>query len=176
MKQDASISLRVLRCVNSAAFGIRRDVSSIREALVLLGLGPIRKWASVWCLAALSAGRTPELATLALVRARSCERLGEGVPHVAEEELFLVGLCSLLDAMLDRPMAEALRHMALSPAVEHALLGEPTASRYLLDAVIAYERGEWDDAVRAARSASASDAVLPTAYSAALAMAGDLAV
>jgi len=176
VKQDATISLRVLRCVNSAGFGIRRDVSSIREALVLLGLGPIRKWASIWCLASLSAGRTPELATLALVRARSCERLGEGLPDVAEQELFLVGLCSLLDAMLDKPMPEALEHVALAPAVQHALLGEPTATRYLLDAVVAYERGHWDDAIRAARSAAASDAALPAAYAEALTWTRDLAL
>jgi EAL and modified HD-GYP domain-containing signal transduction protein len=168
VKQDASVSLRVLRCVNSAAFAVRREVSSIREAIVLLGLGPIRKWASIWCLAGLGAGRTPELATLALLRARSCERLGEGVPHVVEDELFLVGLCSLLDAMLERPMPEALKHMALAPSVEQALLGQPTASRRLLEAVLAYERGHWDDAVTAAQSAAASDLSLPTAYAAAL--------
>jgi EAL and modified HD-GYP domain-containing signal transduction protein len=169
VKQDASISLRVLRCVNSAGFAIRRDVSSIREALVLLGVGPIRKWAAIWCLAGLSAGRTAELATLALVRARSCERLGAGIRDVAGEELFLVGLCSLLDAMLDKPMEEALAHVPLSPAVQQALLGGETSMRYLLDAVVAYERGQWDDAIQAARTATASEAALPAAYAEALA-------
>jgi EAL and modified HD-GYP domain-containing signal transduction protein len=176
VKHDASVSLRVLRCVNSAAFAIRREVSSIREALVLLGIGPIRKWASVWCLAGLTAGRTPELATLALLRARSCERLGEGVPNVVEEELFLVGLCSLLDAMLEKPMAEAVGHLTLAPAVERTLLGAPTVSRPLLDAVIAYERGQWDDAVCAARAGSASEAALPAAYAAALAWTRELSL
>ena len=73
VKQDVSLSLRVLRSVNSAAYPIRTEVRSIGQALFLLGIEPIRKWASVWCLAGLSAGATTELATLALLRARACE-------------------------------------------------------------------------------------------------------
>ena len=75
VKQDAVLSLRVLQCINSAAFAIRREVRSIREALVFLGMGPIRKWASVWCLAKLNVGSTSELATMAMLRARACELL-----------------------------------------------------------------------------------------------------
>lgn len=176
VKQDVSISLRVLRCVNSAGFAVRREVSSIREALVLLGIAPVRKWASVWCLAGLNAGRTPELATLALVRARSCECLGETRPDVEAQELFLVGLCSLLDAMLDRPMPEALSLLTLAPRVERTLLGEPTTLRGFLDAVVAYERGRWDDALRAARHAAIPERTLPAAYEAALSWAHGLVV
>ena len=106
IKQDASLSLKVLRCVNSAALPLRREVRSIHDAVVLLGIGPIRQWASVWALASLNTGGSPELATLALLRARSCELLGARVAETDTAELFLVGLCSLLDAMLGRPMAE----------------------------------------------------------------------
>jgi EAL and modified HD-GYP domain-containing signal transduction protein len=75
INQDAALRLRVLQCINSTAFPIRREVRSIGEALVLLGVGPIRKWASVWCLAMLNAGATSEVATIALLRARPCELL-----------------------------------------------------------------------------------------------------
>ena len=58
VKQDVSLSLRVLRFVNSAAFPIRTEVGTIRQALLLIGIEPIRKWASVWCLAGLNPGAT----------------------------------------------------------------------------------------------------------------------
>ena len=56
VKQDVSLSVRVLRFVNSAAIPIRTEVGTIGQALVLIGIEPIRKWASVWCLAGLNAG------------------------------------------------------------------------------------------------------------------------
>src|SRR6185503_7567312 len=76
IKEDAALSLKVLRCVNSAALPLRREVRSIHDAVVMLGIGPIKQWASVWCLAGLNKGGSPELATLALLRARSCELAG----------------------------------------------------------------------------------------------------
>ena len=102
VKEDVSLSVRVLRSVNSAAYPIRTEVRSIGQALFLLGIEPIRKWASVWCLTGLSAGATTELATLALLRARACELVGERIRGVESSEAFLVGLFSLLDVMLNR--------------------------------------------------------------------------
>jgi EAL and modified HD-GYP domain-containing signal transduction protein len=174
VKEDAVLSLRVLQCINSAAFALRREVRSIREALVLLGLGPIRKWASVWCLARLNHGRTTELATLALLRARSCEMLAEGLPEVDSHEMFLVGLCSLLDTMLGRPMTEAIAELPLSEEASAALLGEAGPMRSVLDAVTAYDRGEWELSLDAVESAGAVEADLPRAYTGALAWARGL--
>ena len=93
------MSLRVLQCIDSAADAIRREVHSIREALVLLGMGPIRKWVSLWCLAKLNLGGTSELATMAMLRARACDLLAADVSGVDSHEMFLVGLCPLLDAI-----------------------------------------------------------------------------
>src|SRR4029078_653912 len=77
VKHDLSLSYRVLRSANSAAFAIHREITSIRTALVLLGFHQIRKWASVWAIAGLSGGEAPAAVSLALVRARGCERIGE---------------------------------------------------------------------------------------------------
>ena len=174
IKQDAALSLRVLQCINSAAFPIRREVRSIGEALVLLGVGPIRKWASVWCLAKLNAGATSELATTALLRARACELLGDAVSDAEPGELFLVGLCSMLDVILGRPMAEALTDLPLSEAARDALLGHPNALRSVLDAVMAYEDGGWEDAVASAETIGARESGLHQAYTGALRWAHEL--
>jgi EAL and modified HD-GYP domain-containing signal transduction protein len=174
IKQDAALSLRVLQCINSAAFPLRREVRSIGEALVLLGVNPIRKWASVWCLSKLNAGATSELATMALLRARACELLADEASDVDPGELFLVGLCSLLDVILGRPMAEALAELPLSDAAREALLGRPNTLRSVLETVMAYEDGGWEEAVAGAEAIGAIESELQQAYTGALSWARDL--
>jgi EAL and modified HD-GYP domain-containing signal transduction protein len=174
VKQDVSLSLRVLRSVNSAAYAIRTEIRSIGQALILLGIDPIRKWTTVWCLAGLTKGGTPELATLALLRARACELLGEHLPIDESSELFLVGLFSLLDVMLGRTMSDALDGVPLSAVAAEALKGHPTTMRSVLDAVIAYERGEWTEATARAEASGLNSSALPEAYTSALTWAQDV--
>ena len=174
VKQDVSLSLRVLRSVNSAAYAIRTEIRSIGQALLLLGIDPIRKWTTVWCLAGLSKGATPELATLALLRARACELLGEHLPVEQSSELFLVGLFSLLDVMLGRTMTDALDGLPLSAVAAQALEGQPNTMRSVLDSVIAYERGEWSEAAMLAEGFGLNRTALPEAYTSALKWAQDV--
>lgn len=146
LKHDASLSYRVLRSVNSAGFGLRREVKSIREALLLLGLDQVRKWSSIWALAGLNKGPS-ELVTMTVIRARCCELLGQALDRPDNGSgSFLLGLCSLLDVLLGHPMAEVIKELPLDPEIRDALLGESNASRETLDAVIAFEQGRWDDA------------------------------
>jgi EAL and modified HD-GYP domain-containing signal transduction protein len=174
VKQDVSLTLRVLRFVNSAAVPTRTEIGTIRQALILIGIEPIRKWASVWCLAGLNPGATPELATLSLVRARSCELIADRTRHLDPSELFLVGLFSLLDVMLSRAMADALDNLPLSRTTEEALLGQHNTERTILDAVVAYESGAWDEASHRATRAGVDPSTLPAAYTAALRWAHDV--
>jgi EAL and modified HD-GYP domain-containing signal transduction protein len=175
VKHDASLTYRVLRCINSAAFGIRREIQSIRQALVLLGLDQVRKWASVWALAGLNGGATSELVTIAILRARSCELVASKVKGADDaSEYFLLGLCSLLDTMLGQPMETAVAELPLSDTVRKALLGEQNSARHILDAVIAHERGEWAEAAQIATLISLPEDVLPHAYADALKWAREL--
>ena len=175
VKHDVSLSYRVLRCVNSAAFGLRSEVTSIRQALVMIGVAPIRKWVSVWSIAGLTSGGTSELATVSLLRARCCELLGEKLGgRVADSEMFLLGLCSLLDAILDKPLAEAIADLPLPAEVRAALIGEANVPRQILDVVIAYENGMWDEALEKARALGLSEDSPATVYSDALKWAREL--
>jgi len=175
VKHDVSLSYRVLRCVNSAAFGLRSEVTSIRQALIMIGIDPIRKWVSIWSIAGLTSGGTSELATVSLLRARCCEMLGEKMGgRAADSELFLLGLCSLLDAILDRPMAEAIADLPLSEDVRAALLEEPNVCRQVLDVVIAYENGNWDEALEKAHALGLTEDAPATVYSDALKWAREL--
>ena len=151
VKHDVSLSYRVLKCVNSAAYGLRSEVTSIKQALIMIGIEPIRRWVSVWSVAGLNGDRPSEIVTVSLLRARCCELLGEQLKS-GDHELFLLGLCSLLDAILDRPLVDTIADLPLSPEIRAALLGEKNTCRDVLDTVIAYESGNWDEAIERAKA------------------------
>jgi c-di-GMP-related signal transduction protein len=175
VKHDMSLSVRVLRCVNSAAYGLRSEVTSIRQALVMIGLDPIRKWVSVWSVAGLNTGGTSELVTVSLLRARCCELLGQRLPgRSGDSELFLLGLCSLLDAIIDRPLADAIADLPLGAEIKSALLGEQNTARAVLDTVIAYENGSWDEALAGAETLGLPKDAPAAAYGEALQWAREL--
>jgi EAL and modified HD-GYP domain-containing signal transduction protein len=162
VKHDVSITYRVLRLVNSAAFATRREVTVLRDALRMVGIKTIAAWVSVWAMTGLN--RAPgEVATLAMMRARTCELLGD-VLDGEGDRLFLLGLCSMLDTMLGVPLETALEALPLAAEIQNALHGLPGKERSMLDAVIAYERGEWTEAERIAGRLGVPAASLPEAY------------
>lgn len=169
IKRDASLGYRVLRSINSAAFGVRQEIRSIRQALVMLGMGRIRQWASVWALAGVHSGNHAETMSLSVIRARCCEQMVAQTagPEVGAE-CFLLGLCSLLDVMLRRPMTDIVGALPLADEIRQALTGTQNTERALLDAVVAYERGDWDAAASAADRAEMGFDALRPAYEDAL--------
>lgn len=174
LKHDASLAYRVLRTVNSAGFGLRREIHSIREALLLLGLDQIRKWSSVWVLAGMNRGPS-ELVTMTVIRARCCELIGQALDRADNgAAYFLLGLCSLLDVLLGHPMDTVTHELPLEAEIRQALLGDRNAARDTLDAVTHYEQGRWDDAAAAAAALGLSDHALPDAYADALGWARTL--
>jgi EAL and modified HD-GYP domain-containing signal transduction protein len=176
VKADAALCFRLLRTVNSAGFGLRSTVTSIREALLMLGRDTIRRWASLWGLAGLNEQAHDELVTMATIRARSCETLANTLPNAdaIAPQAFLIGLCSVLDAILERPMAEVLESLPVSPDVKAALLGQDNSLRRLLTCATAYERGHWQEAMDAATTIRLDPAKLPAAYQDALAWSREL--
>lgn len=149
VKAEASVCYRLLRYLNSAAFGFRSEIHSVRHALTILGEHDLRRW--VRLIAAVGAGqdRTSDLVLSSLVRGRFGELLAPRVPH-GESDLFLLGLLSLLDAMLEMPMGEVLARIPLDQATKAVLLGQPSTLRPVFQLMLAYESGEWE----AARSLS----------------------
>jgi EAL and modified HD-GYP domain-containing signal transduction protein len=174
IKHDASLCYRILRTVNSAAYAQRTTVGSIQQALVLLGRDTLRRWASLWLMAGLAPAAHPELIVMATVRARCCELVGASLDAGDAADAFLVGLCSLLDAMLETPMESVLEQIPLSAANRAALAGESGERRRLLDCAIAYERGDWDACLHHASALGIDPSLLPAAHQDALRWAGDL--
>jgi c-di-GMP-related signal transduction protein len=145
VKEEASVCYRLLRYLNSAMFGFKKEIHSVRHALSILGERDLRRW--VRLIAAVGAGqdKTSDLVLSALVRGRFCELLSPKVAH-GESDLFLMGLLSLIDAMLETPMQAVLEKIPLDSATNAVLLGQPSVLRPVFQLMLAHESGEWEAA------------------------------
>ena len=163
IKQEASVCYRLLRYLNSAAFAIQNEVHSIRHALTLLGEREVRRW--VRLVATLTAGenRSSELLVSAMVRARFCELLSPKVPH-GEADLFLMGLLSMIDAILEIPMLRVVETIPVDHDTKTVLLGGGGKLRPLYDLMLARESGDWNTTASLARQLSLSDSDVSQAY------------
>jgi len=144
LKRDVSITYKLLRFVNSAAFGLKNTVQSIRHALTLLGEVEVRKWLSLIVLSGMGTDKPHELIRSAIIRAKFCESLAAALHYEKEmSSFFLVGMFSMVDAFLDRPMEEILDELPLKSDIKSALQGKPNRYRDVLELVLEHERGEW---------------------------------
>ena len=146
IRQDVTVSYRLLKCLNSVVFGVRHPVESLRQALVLLGMPRVRAWLSLMALSMVK-GKSSELMRLALVRANMCQELARVCQIGEPDTLFTVGLLSVLDAVLDLPMGEVLEQLPLSETIKHALLGQASPEADVLGSVLEYEQGQFVRAV-----------------------------
>ncbi len=144
IKRDPPLTLKLLAFLNSALIGRRYEVTSIRRAVVLLGLTNLRRWVSLFAVGSLSEGAPPELFRICLIRACFCELVAARAGLVGLEfELFLAGLLSSLDAILGRPLAELLDSLAVSDNVRNALAAREDKAGLVYGLVRAYEDGDW---------------------------------
>ena len=172
--QDVALSLKLLRFLHTAAFGLGREISSIRQALLTLGERNLRKWVSLVAVFGLAQGKPPELVVVALTRARFAELLAPKV-KLGERatDLFLVGLLSVVDALTDQDMEAALAPLAISEDLRQALLeGSPPLGE-IIHLVLAWERGQWDEAERWMRRFGVSEAEVAPDYADAVLWAED---
>jgi EAL and modified HD-GYP domain-containing signal transduction protein len=141
--REPSLCYRLLRYLNSAAFGLF-PIRSIRHAVSLLGQREMRKWVSIAVAISLSSDRSGELISSALVRARCCELLA---PLCREDAsgAFIVGIMSLMDAILNRPMEAVISQLPLTAECKSALRGDANTLGNLLRVATWCERGAWEE-------------------------------
>jgi len=129
-------------------FGMQREIESIEQALVLLGLNNTRRWLSLLSLASLGEAKPLELMRTSLYRGYLLESIAKGLHEEETGDDFLLGMFSVLDALLDQPMQKAIQDMALPKPVRDALLRDDAEMSYKLDVVRALENAAWDDVAR----------------------------
>jgi c-di-GMP-related signal transduction protein len=147
IKHEASLTYRLLRYLNSAAFGLRAEVRSVTHALSLLGERELRKWIAVVSVGVLADGKPDELMTVPLVRGRFCELLAP-LAGIADDasDLFLMGLLSVMDAVLDQPLDSILADLPVRREIKEALLARTGLYWRLLELALAHEQADWEKA------------------------------
>ncbi len=165
VKRDIALSFKMLRFANVAAHGVTQQIESVRHALVMLGREDVLRAVSLLALAGQSVDEPQELAVRSVIRASVCESLALEM-DLADERLdhFLVGMFSMIDGILELPMADLVPRLPTSPQVNFALLGTPGPLREVLDLVIAYEEADWPRAQILMRRLGVSQKALRSLY------------
>jgi len=166
VSQDPGLSFKVLRYINSAAVGLPRKTESIQRAVMLMGLQRIRAWASLFAMSGLE-GRPIELLNMGLLRANLCERFARLGSQGRPDTAYTVGLLSVLDAMLGRPIEALMRELPLPDEIRRAIVVREGLYGDILDQVIRIERNDWPDiAARGLPPAQALEAYLSSSAAA----------
>lgn len=142
VRRDASLTYRLLRLINSPMLAVRQEVRSVQTALIVLGEDNFRRLAALAIATELNAGQPSELLRMALLRARFCE-LASGPCDQNHTEQYLLGLLSLLPAMLRTHPEEVVVWLPVREEIRQALLGEDVPERTLLSWLEGQEQGDW---------------------------------
>lgn len=146
VKQDVSMSYKLLKFMNSSIFGFRTRINSLHQALTLLGQKELLKWVSIVTLKGISSNKPCELILKSLIRARFAEKLAadENI-KVSSSDAFLMGIFSHMDALLDRPLDKILEEISLNEDIIYALLDKECKQFSALYKLIKnYEKGNWE--------------------------------
>jgi len=142
VRNDVSLTYRLLRLANSPVWSYQQEVHSVHDALIVVGEVNFRRLAAVAIASELNAGQPAELLRMAFVRARFCE-LAAGFCGLNHTEQHLMGMLSLLPAMLRVPMKELSQMLPLRDEIRQALEGKQVPERALLCWLEGQEQGDW---------------------------------
>ena len=174
IKHDASLCFRLLRYLNSPLVGMPSLVRSVRHAMALLGERELVRWLRMATALAMGHDKCSDLVLSSLVRARFCELISPKLDQ-GKSDLFLIGMVSLMDAILEIPMGVVVEGLAFDAATKDALLGAKKGSETpltpLYRLMLAREEGDWEEVTAQARKVNLSLPQVNRAYNEAMAWA-----
>jgi EAL and modified HD-GYP domain-containing signal transduction protein len=146
IKHEPALCYRLLRYLNSPALGLSSPVLSVGNALTLLGENESVRWIRMATALGMGQDKPSDLVLSSLVRARFCELIAPRVEH-GKADLFLLGMLSMIDAILSVPMGMVVEELCLDPAIKAQLLGakmgKKTPLSPIYDLMVAREAGDW---------------------------------
>ena len=163
VKSDPALCYRLLRYLNSALFSFPCSVNSVRHALSLLGDQEIRRWMTLIVAIAAVQDKPMALMRLALLRAKFCGAMGR-LLRWRGGDLFLLGLFSLMDTIMDIPMPELLKRVRLPEPITQTLLGNNTGLDHVMKLVHAIESADWDCCDEVASLLGVQESVISQTY------------
>ncbi|GEK31749.1 hypothetical protein KZO01_20580 [Kurthia zopfii] len=148
IEHDVALSFKLLKLINTSSKRTKKKIRSIKQAILLLGLTDLQKW--VYILAYRESGRKKgmdvyeELMKSSLCRAKLCELMAKRIGYRNYSEYFLVGMFSLIDALLEKPMNDILTQLPLSNEIVGTISGAKTELSAILQMTIALEKQDWE--------------------------------
>lgn len=155
LKQEASLSYRLLRYLNSPLFGFSLEIKSIRHAMAVLGEREMRRWVRLVVTVGAAEQACSELVLMGLARARFCELLSNRLQ--SNSDLFFLGLLSIMDAILEVSHEVLLEQLPVDKETKAVLLGQKSSLRPLYQLMLAQESGEWAQSSKLAKELKLSD-------------------
>ncbi|MDD7429191.1 MAG: HDOD domain-containing protein [Oscillospiraceae bacterium] len=145
LSRDVSLTYSLLKLVNSAYFALRNRAKSVKQALVILGLGQLKQWIYLLSFKQDDGSMPDELIRLSFLRAKFASELLESCSDmpISKSEAYLMGMFSTLGQLMQMPLEEALNALPLSDEIKGALLRHEGRAGMLFDLVIAYENADW---------------------------------
>ncbi len=162
LKGEPSICYRLLRYLNSPIFGFALEINSIRHAMAVLGEREMRRWIRLVVTVGAAEQKCSELVLMGLTRARFCELLSDRLQ--SHSDLFLMGLLSIMDAVLEITMEVLLEQLPVERETKAALLGQKSSLRPLYQLMLAQESGEWTQSSALAQQLKLTDEVVASTW------------
>lgn len=143
---DTAMCQRLLRLINSVYFGVRNRVSSISQALVILGLDYLREWIYLMGMQKITLNDNVEVMRLSCLLAKFCKRLALMIPQAASnaDAFYLMGLLSMVTYSGERALAQTLEEFPLTQEIKDGLMGKGGVYSDVFDLAYCYEKGEWE--------------------------------
>ncbi len=172
--QDVTLSFKLLTYVNSG-YTLATKIKSFRQALVYLGEERLRRFISLVAVASVQEDKPDSLYSLAIQRARVCELITSQIKSEYDPgQAFLTGMFSLLDSLLDQPLADILEEIPVDEDIKTALVERKGVLGFVLAMTIAYEKADWERSLKYSQALNVSEDQLSKAYSQATAWSQEL--
>ena len=170
-ERDVNLSYKLLRYSNSCAFKRRGEISTIKQAIVVLGQYELKKFLSLLFAAQVNSSKPEELLKMAMVRAKFCDELARQEGTEDQGKAFLTGMMSLIDAILDESIDKVMEQLPLAQEIKDALIENKGKLAEYLALAKAYERASWDSVNEAGEHLGLSQEQAPAIYTNAISWA-----
>lgn len=164
-EMDLAMTYKLLKFINSGLFQLQEKVGSIKQALIYLGEGEARKFISLIAMAHIAQDKPPELVRMSIIRAKMAESIASHTKDASPDAGFLLGLFSLIDAILSKPMDDIALTLPVIDEIKEALLGYKNRLFQILQLIKAHESGSWYNTQRFANVVQIDENLMPGIYS-----------
>lgn len=147
ISRDVSLSYAILKMVNSAYFSLREKISSIRQAIVLLGIGQLKQWVYLMSFYEENEGNYEEVLKMSFLRATFASVLSEQIKgfSLTKSEAYMMGMFSTLDYLIEVPLEELLQDIPIVEGIKSALIQKDGDAGELYELILYYEKADWKE-------------------------------